>query len=78
MIFENASDGKKDPEALKPREFFIFGRGNLAPTCLYRSSLRLAEDTMKGTRPRNTDEIRRVSHCFDGTDATRNRGLFMQ
>ena len=32
---------------------------------------------MKGTRPRNTDEIRRVSHCFDGTFATRNRGLFM-
>ena len=32
---------------------------------------------MKGTRPRNTDEIRRVSHCFDGTYATRNRGLFM-
>ena len=32
---------------------------------------------MKGTRPLNTDEIRRVSHCFDGTFATRNRGLFM-
>ena len=32
---------------------------------------------MKGTRPLTTDEIRRVSHCFDGTFATRNRGLFM-
>ena len=32
---------------------------------------------MKGTRPLNTDEIRRVSHCFDGTYAARNRGLFM-
>ena len=33
---------------------------------------------MKGARPRNTDETRRVSHYFDGTYATRNRGFFMQ
>ena len=32
---------------------------------------------MKGTRPLNNDEIRLVSACFDGTFATRNRGLFM-
>ena len=32
---------------------------------------------MKGTRPLDNDEIRRVSGCFTGTFATRNRGLFM-
>ena len=32
---------------------------------------------MKGTRPLNNDEIRRVSAAFTGTFATRNRGLFM-
>ena len=32
---------------------------------------------MKGTRPLDNDEIRRVSACFTGTFAVRNRGLFM-
>ena len=32
---------------------------------------------MKGTRPLDNDEIRRVSAAFTGTFATRNRGLFM-
>ena len=32
---------------------------------------------MKGTRPLDNDEIRRVSECFDGTFEERNRGLFM-
>ena len=32
---------------------------------------------MKGTRPLNNDEIRRVSGCFTGTYEVRNRGLFM-
>ena len=32
---------------------------------------------MKGTRPLDNDEIRRVSECFDGTFEIRNRGLFM-
>ena len=32
---------------------------------------------MKGTRPLNNTEIRRVSACFDGVFAVRNRGLFM-
>ena len=32
---------------------------------------------MKGTRPLDNDEIRRVSICFTGTFAVRNRGLFM-
>ena len=32
---------------------------------------------MKGTRPLDNDEIRRVSTCFTGTFTTRNRGLFM-
>ena len=32
---------------------------------------------MKGTRPLNNNEIRRVSVCFDGTFEARNRGLFM-
>ena len=32
---------------------------------------------MKGTRPLNNDEIRRVSAAFTGTFAVRNRGLFM-
>ena len=32
---------------------------------------------MKGTRPLDNNEIRRVSLCFDGTFETRNRGLFM-
>ena len=32
---------------------------------------------MKGTRPLDNDEIRRVSACFTGTFAARNRGLFM-
>lgn len=32
---------------------------------------------MKGTRPLNNDEIRRVSNCFDGIFEARNRGLFM-
>lgn len=32
---------------------------------------------MKGTRPLDNDEIRRVSSCFTGTFTTRNRGLFM-
>ena len=32
---------------------------------------------MKGTRPLDNDEIRRVSACFTGTFFIRNRGLFM-
>ena len=32
---------------------------------------------MKGTRPLDNDEIRRVSTCFNGTFETRNRGRFM-
>ena len=32
---------------------------------------------MKGTRPLDNNEIRRVSTAFTGTFATRNRGLFM-
>ena len=32
---------------------------------------------MKGTRPLDNDEIRRVSGCFTGTYEVRNRGLFM-
>ena len=32
---------------------------------------------MKGTRPLNNNEIRRVSACFTGTFESRNRGLFM-
>ena len=32
---------------------------------------------MKGTRPLNNDEIRRVSAAFTGTYEARNRGLFM-
>ena len=32
---------------------------------------------MKGTRPLDNNEIRRVSNCFDGTFEIRNRGLFM-
>ena len=32
---------------------------------------------MKGTRPLDNDEIRRVSTCFAGTFAKRNSGLFM-
>ena len=32
---------------------------------------------MKGTRPLDNDEIRRVSTCFTGTFENRNRGLFM-
>lgn len=32
---------------------------------------------MKGTRPLDTDEIRKVSACFDGTFEIRNRALFM-
>ena len=32
---------------------------------------------MKGTRPLNNDEIRKVAECFDGTFAARNRGLFV-
>ena len=32
---------------------------------------------MKGTRPLNNDEIRRVSGAFTGTYQIRNRGLFM-
>ena len=32
---------------------------------------------MKGTRPLDNDEILRVSVCFTGTFAVRNRGLFM-
>ena len=32
---------------------------------------------MKGTRPLDNDEIRRVSGCFTGTYQLRNRGLFM-
>ena len=32
---------------------------------------------MKGTRSLDNDEIRRVSTCFAGTFATRNRCLFM-
>ena len=32
---------------------------------------------MKGTRPLDNDEIRRVSGCFTGTFAVRNSGLFM-
>ena len=32
---------------------------------------------MKGTRPLDNNEIRLVWACFDGTLATRNRGLFM-
>ena len=32
---------------------------------------------MKGTRPLDNNEIRRVSACFTGTYEVRNRGLFM-
>ena len=32
---------------------------------------------MKGTRPLDNDEIRRVSGCFTGTFEIRNRGLFL-
>ena len=32
---------------------------------------------MRGTRPLDNDEIRRVSTCFNGTFKVRNRGLFM-
>ena len=32
---------------------------------------------MKGTRPLNNDEIRRVSAAFTGTYERRNRSLFM-
>ena len=32
---------------------------------------------MKGTRPLNNDEIRRVSTAFTGTFEVRNRALFM-
>ena len=32
---------------------------------------------MKGTRPLDNDEIRRVSTCFTGAFEVRNRGLFM-
>lgn len=32
---------------------------------------------MKGTRPLDNDEIKRVSNCFDGIFEARNRGLFM-
>ena len=32
---------------------------------------------MKGTRPLDNNEIRRVSACFTGTFELRNRGLFM-
>ena len=32
---------------------------------------------MKGTRPLDNNEIRRVSRCFTGTFEVRNRGLFM-
>jgi integrase/recombinase XerD len=32
---------------------------------------------MKGTRPLDNNEIRRVSACFNGTYEVRNRGLFM-
>ena len=32
---------------------------------------------MKGTRPLDNAEIRKVSACFDGTFEIRNRGLFM-
>lgn len=32
---------------------------------------------MKGTRPLDNNEIRRVSTCFTGTYEARNRGLFM-
>ena len=32
---------------------------------------------MKGTRPLDNHEIRKVAECFDGIFETRNRGLFM-
>ena len=32
---------------------------------------------MKGTRPLDNDDIRRVSNCFDGIFEARNRGVFM-
>ena len=32
---------------------------------------------MKGTRPLDNTEIQRVSMCFTGPFAARNRGLFM-
>lgn len=32
---------------------------------------------MKGTRPLDNDDIRRVSTCFSGTYEVRNRGLFL-
>ena len=32
---------------------------------------------MKGTRPLNNGEVRRVSNCFEGIFEARNRGLFM-
>ena len=32
---------------------------------------------MKGTRPLDNLEIRKVAECFEGTFAARNRGLFL-
>ena len=32
---------------------------------------------MRGTRPLDNNEIRKVAECFDGTFAVRNRSLFM-
>ena len=32
---------------------------------------------MRGTRPLDNTEIIQVANCFDGTFASRNRGLFM-
>ena len=32
---------------------------------------------MKGTRPLDNNEIRKVAECFEGTFAARNRGLFL-
>ena len=47
--------------------------------CVKKSnpSRQISESTMKGTRPLDNSEIMLVSACFDGTFATRNRGLFL-
>ena len=41
------------------------------------SKPKLEKDAMKGTRPLDNTEIRRVSACFDSTYEARNRGLFL-
>ena len=50
------------------------------PKTIEKTASSIAEKrnpTMKGTRPLNNDEIRRVSAAFTGTYEVRNRSLFM-